>query len=359
MWNKTRITQLLKIKYPIIQGPFGGKFSSVKLVSSVSNLGGMGSFGLNSYSPEEILEINEDIRSQTSNAYALNIWVPLEDDPADTYTKDEFEEVRNSFSQHFDNVGATLPDQMLGKERDFEQKIEALLKASPPVVSFIYGIPPADIISEFKRRGIVVMAVATTVNEALMIEKSGLDIVIASGKEAGGHRASFLDLPVDINHLDSTNALVARIRSKVNIPVIAAGGITTGSDIVKALHAGADAVQLGTAFLATEESNATEEHKAKLLSEDLFITKLTNVFTGRMARVIETDFVREIDLSYKIAPFPIQSNFLSDLRETAKQQGNFQYEAFWSGQPSQPIRHKTTSGLFKSLLHEIDWEHQI
>lgn len=350
MWNNTSVSELLRIKYPIIQGPFGGRFSSVKLVSTVSNLGGMGSFGLNAYSAEEIIQIDRDIKAKTANSYALNLWLPLKDDPVNQFNQNDFNEVRDGFRPHFEKVGVEAPHEMNKATQDFEQQVEALIEARPPVASFIFGIPSKEIIKELKKQEVITIAVATSVEEAHIIEESGIDIVIASGQEAGGHRASFLNKGE--YSLETTASLVQKIRKKLRIPMIAAGGITTGTDIVEIMKLGADAVQLGTAFLATEESNASKEHKEKLLANTKFETKLTNVFTGRMARVITTDFVNE--RHDKIAPYPIQSSFLSSLRKAAKEQGLLSYEAFWAGQPSTVLRHQSTSSLFESLLRDIE-----
>ncbi|MEL7006496.1 MAG: nitronate monooxygenase [Bacteroidota bacterium] len=177
-------------------------------------------------------------------------------------------------------------------------------------------------------------------------------MVITSGMEAGGHRASFLNLAE--KSLSSTVDLIQKVKANIDIPIIAAGGISTGADIIKVLNQGARAAQLGTVFLATEESNASVEHKSMLLSQKKIETKLTTVFTGRLARVIDTDFVREVDKEGEIAPYPIQSAFLGPLRKAAKESNLLDYEAFWAGQPTSAITHKTTANLFKSLINEIE-----
>jgi len=352
MWNKTRAAELLKIKYPIIQGPFGGNFSSAKLVSTISNLGGMGSFGLNSYAPEDIFRIDNEIKNLTIKPYVLNLWVPLEDDPADTYDKNDFEALRKIFNPYFEEMQIPLPEMPNSKKQDFELQLESVLKAKPPVASFIYGIPPEEIILEFKKRGVITMATATSLEEATMIEEAGIELVIASGSEAGGHRASFLK-PVE-ESLTSTRLLVHQIVDKISIPVIAAGGISNGNDISDILKLGASAVQMGTVFLATDESNASDLHKSTLLSAQPIKTELTKVYTGRLARVISNNLSENFkDSTNKyIAPYPIQSNFLSSFRSTCLEQEKLEYLAFWSGQPSTILKHRSTEKLFDSLIKE-------
>jgi len=352
MWNRTRVTELLKIKYPIIQGPFGGKFSSSQLVSTVSNLGGMGSFGLNSYTPEDILKIDKEIKGLTSMPYALNLWVPLKDDPIDTYEKGNFDELKKVFAPYFEQMQVSLPEKPDPKTQNFEQQVEAVLKSRPTVASFIFGIPSREIILELKKRQIVVIATATTLEEALMIEEAGIDLVIASGSEAGGHRASFIK-PAE-ESLTCTRLLVHQVVDNISIPMIAAGGISNGKDIADILKLGASAVQIGTSFLATDESNASAIHKSKLLTSKPIKTDLTKVYTGRLARAISnnlsTNFKKEDEEI--IAPYPIQSSFLSSLRKASLEQNNSDFVAYWSGQPSTLLKHTSAEKLFNSLIEE-------
>ena len=135
MWNKTRVAELLKIKYPIIQGPFGGNFSSAKLVSTVSNLGGMGSFGLNSYTPEDILRIDKEVKIQTKNPYVLNLWVPLKNDPVDNYKKEDFQTLKTLFKPYFEQLQVPLPEMSNPTTQNFELQVEAILKSKPFVVN--------------------------------------------------------------------------------------------------------------------------------------------------------------------------------------------------------------------------------
>lgn len=352
MWNKTQGTELLRIKYPIVQGPFGGRFSSVKLVTTVSNLGGMGSFGLNSYPPEEILAVDKDIKAQTKFPYALNLWVPMKDDPINNYSDSDFDLLKDAFKPYFDKMKVPLPDKPKPKTQVFELQVAAILKAAPPVVSFIFGVPSTEIINELKKRGIVTMATATTLEEAVLIEEAGIDLVVASGSEAGGHRPSFIKSAKD--SLTCTRLLIHQVVDNVKLPVIAAGGISNGRDIADVLKIGASAAQIGTAFLATNESNASTIHKSKLLSNEPIKTDLTKVYTGRLARAISNKLSIDFDSvnNEMIAPYPIQSAFLSPLRNASIAKNKLDYVGFWSGQPSEVLKHKFADRLFNSLKEE-------
>lgn len=354
MWHRTPVSELLHIKYPIIQGPFGGNFSSVKLVSTVSNAGGLGSFGLNSYSPEEIKQIDQEIRANTSLPYALNLWVPFHQEEA--FTEKDYQQLKTALAPYFEALHLTFPPYApkAVPTVDFEQKIEAILACSPPIVSFIFGIPKPDIIHALRKQNITIMATTTSLEEAQMIEKAGLDIVIASGSEAGGHRASFLTSPEA--SLTKTESLLHQLANKIQIPIVVAGGISTSRDILKALKSGASAVQMGTAFLATDESNATAIHKSKLRSDQVLSTQLTKIFTGRLARSLASPLTAQFPLEYtgKIAPFPWQSQLMKPLRLEALAQQKWEHLAFWSGQPSAPLLHTSAKRLMESLCKEMD-----
>ena len=353
MWNKTSATRLLGIEYPIVQGPFGGRFSSARLVSVVSNSGGMGSFGLNSYPPEEILEVNAQIKALTTKPYALNLWVPLKDDPAESYRPEDFQALRQLFSPFFEELNIHVPELPPPPENIFEQQAEAVLRAHPPVMSFIFGVPPKDIIRELKKKGIISIGTATTAEEAVLIEEAGLDLVVASGSEAGGHRASFLKTAEE--SLTTTFSLLKEVIARVKIPVIAAGGISDGKAIASALKSGASAVQPGTAFLATEESGATLSHKEKLLSGPIETT-LTKAYSGRLARVISNTFTKAFENTSGegFAPYPVQSNFLSPFIKAAADKNREELLAFWSGQPSSALTHRSAEALFKALREEAE-----
>ncbi|ELR69518.1 Enoyl-[acyl-carrier-protein] reductase [Fulvivirga imtechensis AK7] len=351
MWNKTRVTDLLRIKYPIIQGPFGGRFSSAKLVATVSNSGGLGSFGLNACTPKEITRINAEIRSLTNKTYALNLWVPLKHDPLLHYRSEDFEALKQRFQPYFDELRIPQPEFSIPDSPNFDDQIKAVLKARPPVVSFIFGIPPQNYILELKKTGIVIIATATTVDEAVLAEQAGVDLVVASGTEAGGHRASFLK-PADLS-LTKTIPLVAQVVRNVAIPVIAAGGIADGKSICAMLQAGASAVQIGTAFLATDESNAPDYHKQKLLDTQLK-TELTKVYTGRLARALSNKIILDFknNSQESFAPYPAQSTYLAPLRKAALALRRYDLLPMWSGQPSTVLTYRSAKALFNWLVED-------
>jgi len=353
-WNRTRIAELLEIDYPILQGPFGGGLSSSRLTSTVSNLGGLGGYGIHHLSAEKIIEIDEAIKSLTTKPYALNLWVSTRDENDGSYSKEEFEKWCKLFKPYFDELSIPLPQQPQSTiGNNFEDQIEAVLKTKPPVLSFVFGIPSPEILKECRARGIKLIGTATTVDEALALEAAGMDAVVVTGFEAGGHRVSFIRPPEE--SLTGSFVLIPMAADKLKLPIIAAGGIADGRGIAAALTLGADAVQIGTAFLACEESNATEEHRAKLFSEEAKHTVLTKLFSGRLARGISSRLAKDLKMfENSIAPYPLQGNFLRTLRTAAMEQGKFDMITFWAGQIAPILKHRNASDLMASLLAETE-----
>jgi len=353
MWNKTRFTQLLGIDYPIVQGPFGGGLSSASLTSTVSNLGGLGSFGAQPFTPEKILEINHEIRSKTKKPYALNIWVSNKDDRADSYSEEEYQKLCNIFKPYFDELSIPLPAKPATLGSQFDEQVRAVIEAKPPVFSFVFGIPSQEILERCRRNNIKTLGTATTSEEAVALEAAGVDGIVATGFEAGGHRVSFLRSAE--SSLTGTFALIPLVRSSVKIPIIAAGGIADGKGIAAALTLGADAVQIGTAFLACDESNATPAHKAKLFSEEAKHTVLTRMFSGRLARGMKSKLSEALaEYENTFAPYPIQRMFISSLSAAAVAQNKADMITFWSGQIAPLLKHKSAEKLFQSLVSETD-----
>ncbi|MCE7064907.1 nitronate monooxygenase family protein [Dyadobacter sp. CY326] len=350
MRHQTKITELLGIKYPILQGPMGGGFSTPELLAAVSNAGGLGSFGAYGLTPEQILALGQDLRSKTDKPYNINLWVSDVDESLKNYSAEKLEKVKQLYKPYFDELGIPVPEPNTNIPSKFEKQVEAVFEVRPAVFSFIFGAPSKEILNEARRLGIKTVGAATTLDEGLALEAAGVDAIVASGFEAGGHRPSFLQ-PAD-QSLIGAFALVQQLKAKVKTPIIAAGGIADGQGIKAALTLGADAAQLGTAFLIAEESNATPAHRAMLLSDEARYTVLSKSLTGRMGRMIRNRIADEISYQTEVFPFPMQSQFMGQLREAAQAQGRTDLNIFWSGQNAVCIKPGKAADLMQSLIDE-------
>jgi nitronate monooxygenase len=351
MWYQTKASQILGIQYPILQGPFGGNLSSVGLVSTVSNAGGLGGYGAYTLSPQEIIDVDKQIKAATSKPYNINLWVSDTDAADGTVSDEQFKQAQQLFRPYFDELGIALPEKPAPFKSRFENQVEVILHQKPPVFSFMFGITSADILEQCRRLGIITIGAATTLDEAMVLESAGVDLIIASGFEAGGHRPSFL-APAE-SSTTGTFVLLQLIKEKIKTPVIAAGGIANGKGVAAALVLGADAAQIGTAFLATDESNATDMHRQMLFSDAAKYTTLSRAFTGRLGRGITSRIAA--DLLHKengFLPFPLQTQFMSHLRKAAIDQEKWDMILFWGGQIAPVLKHTKAAKLMGSIIEE-------
>lgn len=351
VWNKTRVSNKLGIKYPIIQGPLGG-FSSQRLTAAVSNFGGLGSFGAHGLEPSAIGEVIAEIRSLTDKPFAMNLWVSMEDEGAATSDAETFERALASLAPHIEAVGGTKPKFSPYKPIRFEDQARVLLEARVPVFSFIYGIPPREILEECRRRNIVTVGTATTPDEAVALEQAGVDVIVASGFEAGGHRGSFLRSAED--SLTGTFSLVPQTVDAVKLPVVAAGGIADARGVAAAFALGAEGVQMGTAFLACEESGANALHRDAILNGKASRTSLTRGFTGRLARGIHNQLLEEMNKpGVEILSYPLQRILMRNLAIPAQQAGKAELLALWAGQSAGLARCLGVTAFLQSLIDEV------
>ncbi len=350
-WNRNRLTAKLGIEYPIIQGPFGG-FSSQKLTAAVSNFGGLGSFGAHSLAPEAIKEVIAEIRSLTSKPFAMNLWVSMEDGGARASDENAFNRSLAPLAVHLAALGAPRPAYKPYSPTRFEDQTRVLLDASIPAFSFIFGIPPREILEECRAKRIVTIGTATTPDEAAALQEAGVDAIAASGFEAGGHRGSFLRAAED--SLTGTLSLVPQVVDIVDVPVIAAGGIGDARGIIAALALGADAVQMGTVFLTCEESGASRLHREALLGRNGGQTALTKGFTGRLARGIHNRLMEELNRKeIEILPYPLQRGLVRNLSIAAEAAGRSDLLPMWAGQSANLATCTDVSDFLTSLVREV------
>ncbi|HMG90568.1 MAG TPA: nitronate monooxygenase [Chryseolinea sp.] len=354
MWYNTKFAELVGIKYPIVQGPFGGGMSSVELTSAVSNFGGLGSFGGQPYSAEEIISTCHELRKRTHSPFNINLWVNDRDKRLADFDESDYRRLVELFKPYFEELGLPLPERPKDLGPGFAEQVPAIFEAKPAVFSFVYGIPSPDVLEKCKSLGIKTLGTATTVDEAIALERAGVDAIVASGFEAGGHRVSFLRSAED--SLTGTFSLIPQVADNVKIPFIAAGGVADSRGIKAALALGADGVQIGTAFLATNQSNASQDHKDKLFSPMAKYTTLTKVFTGRLARGLRNRLTEELK-NYEdlMAPYPLQGKFMGLLKAyPATTNSNSELKSFWAGQSASLVRHKDANVLLEKLVSELD-----
>ncbi len=354
MWHSTQLTKLAGINYPIVQGPFGGGLSSIALTAIVSNAGGLGSFGCQPLSPQQIVKVAEDLRKVTTHPFNLNLWVSTRDESLKDFTAQKYRRLTEIFQPYFQELGLPVPERPQLPTFEFEDQVDAIFTARPRVFSFVFGIPSQDILEKCRSLNIITVGAATTPEEAVALEQAGVDAVVATGFEAGGHRVSFL-MPAE-ESLFGTFSLIPQVADSVKIPVIAAGGIADARGIRAALALGADGVQIGTAFLATRQSNATKDHKDRIFSKEGKFTVLTKVFTGRWSRGLKNRLTEDLkNVQDLMAPYPLQGKFMEALKlYPATENTASDLKAYWAGQSAALLTYRDAEELLKALIIVMD-----
>jgi nitronate monooxygenase len=347
-WADTRVTEKLGIAWPIVQGPLGG-VPTQRLTAAVSGYGGLGSFGAHGLSPAEIRDVIAELRALTSAPFAINLWVSMEDEGARAAGEADFARSLSTIAPLLESLGAPLPSYRPYVPIRFEDQVRELIDARVPVFSFVFGVPPREVLDECRARGIATIGAATTPDEAVVLEDARVDVIAASGSEGGGHRGSFLRASED--SLTGTMSLVPRIVDRVSLPVVAAGGIADARGIAAAFALGAEGVQIGTAFLACEESGASALHREAILGGHAARTALTRGVTGRLARGIHNRALETLSApDAELLPYPLQRQLVRHLTAAAEKAGRRDLTPLWAGQSASLVQHTKATELLDALI---------
>ena len=345
-----RLLRTLGVRIPIIQAPMAG-ISTPAMAAAVSNAGALGSIGVGASTAQEARERIVATRALTSKPFNVNVFChqPAHSDPLR----------EAAWLAHlqplFAEFGAEPPASIREIYRSFtidEALLQVLIEERPAVVSFHFGLPPAEWIHALHHAGIVLLGCATTPHEAMLIEQAGLDAIVAQGAEAGGHRGVF-DPSQDA--MIGTFALVRLIAKQSSLPVIAAGGIMDGQGIASALLLGASAVQMGTAFVLSAESGADRAYRDALISERAHRTSVTAAISGRPARGLVNR--THTDVGAPDAPalpgYPIAYDAAKALNAAARARGNTDFAVQWAGQGAPLARALPAAELVATLAREL------
>lgn len=347
-WPDRRILDLLGIELPILQAPMAGASGS-PLAIAVGNAGGLGALPCAMLTGEQVRAEIAAFRSACSGPLNLNFFCHQPPD----FDAGRAERWKQALAPYYQEVGAdfTAPTPVSNRAPFDEQSCQLVEQLRPEVVSFHFGLPTPELLQRVKASGAKVLSSATTVEEAVWLEAHGCDAIIATGYEAGGHRGMFLS--DDITSQIGTFALVPQVVDAVQVPVIAAGGIGDHRGLLAALALGASAVQIGTAYLFCPEAKVSPAHRHALDSASASDTALTNLFTGRPARGINTRIMRELGPMSALAPqFPLAGGALMPLRAITDPQGNTDFSNLWAGQGLRLGQHLPAAELTRDIADQ-------
>ncbi|MEB6835613.1 NAD(P)H-dependent flavin oxidoreductase [Staphylococcus simulans] len=380
MWSDTKITAQLGIKYPIIQAGMAGN-TTPELVASVSNSGGLGTIGAGYFSSEKLAEEIDKVKLLTTQPFAVNLFVPSK-----KHIKRAQVDLMNAWLNPYRRaLDLEQPVVNLSETQQLEQQIDILIEKRVPIVSFTFGIPDVHLIRKMHEHHMIVMGTATSVLEAIVNEEAGIDIIVTQGSEAGGHRGSFLkqedgEYPMigSISLVTQGSeagghrgsflkqedgeypmigsiSLVPQVADAVSIPVVAAGGIMDGRGVLASLILGASGVQMGTAFLTSQESGADIAYKQAILNSTETSTVLTNAFSGKMARGIRNDFVDYLStFRGEVPEYPIQNQLTSAIRKASTANHDHSLMSLWSGQTPRLATSRKANEVVESIVQQIE-----
>ncbi len=343
----TPFSESLGLRVPIIQAPMAGGPSTPELVAACSAAGALGSFGFAYTQPGEMKEQSAWVRSRTDRPFGINLFAsPLPQAIDEAAQRPALEAV----AAYYAELGLPAPEPVKWPcAPDVEAQLAAVAEIRPRVLTVHLGDLNPEQVRTFRASGIFVGGSATCVEEARRLETLGFDFAIAQGGEAGGHRGSYLRDPYQA--LTGTLALVRLVVRAVRIPVVAAGGIMDGAAIAAVLSLGAQAAQLGTAFIPCPESGAPRVHKESLLQSGEDQTGITESFSGKPARGIGNRFMREMAGAPRLA-FPAQNSVTGKLRAASARAGKPDFVAMWAGQAAALSRPLPAQDLIRQLEQE-------
>ncbi len=350
----TPICDVLNIKYPIIQAGMAGGSTTVELIANVCNAGGLGTLGAGYMMPDDIRKAIRDIKQQTDRPFAVNMFCAK--DPINPNEKKREHEVKDVLVSTGKHLGIKEEDIQFHTSDPFDERFQVLIEEEVPIISTAFGILPADKMEAAKKRNIKVISMVTTVKEAMIAERAGVDVIVAQGSDAGGHRSTFdiKEHPQGANI--GTFSLIPQVVENVKIPVVAAGGVMNGRGLVAALALGAQGVQMGTKFLGSKESGIHPLYKKALFDSTEEQTVITKNFSGRPARGIKNTFIEEFDDSgVPPLPYPIQNTATSSIRKEASKQNQIEYMSLWAGQGLRFIHQENPAEMIiKELMGEAE-----
>lgn len=344
-WPDRRLLDLFHIETPILLAPMAGSGGSAMAIA-VAKAGGLGSLPCASVSVEKTAEEVALFRAAVTAPVNLNFFAHQPRTPTDEDSRRWLARLAPYFNE-FKVDPASLT--AAGGRAPFDEAMCRMVEAlKPEVVSFHFGLPPEELLERVRKTGAKIIAAATTVAEGRWLAERGVDAVIAQGAEAGGHRGNFLT--EDMATQPGLFALVPQLADALSIPVIAAGAVADGRGMAAALTLGASAVQVGTAYLLSDESISVPVHKAALKHARDDNTAVTNVLTGRPARGVINRIMREIGpLSPDALPFPLAGGALGPMRAATEKLGQGDFQPLWSGQAGALAREGSAESITRNI----------
>lgn len=348
-WPDT-ISKILNVKYPVIQAPMFG-VSTPQMAAAAAKAGCLGSLALADLSSDQSAELIRNTKKITDQPFAVNIFVHHIPELTDAL-REKFDKARQFITQlaKENNIEVQLPDLKEIKVNGYHEQIDAVIEEGCKLLSFTFGNLDDKSIHKLKENGILLIGTCTSVEEALILENSGIDIICVQGIEAGGHRGTFnADTIPEIGGM----SLFSKVYDHVKVPLIYAGGIYNGKTLRAAKELGAQGFQVGSILLASQESGLKPFEKERLKDVTEKDIVLTKSFSGRYARGIKNKYIETLENSAYILPYPYQNKLTNELRKVSKELNNTDFVGIWAGQSIHDYIELSTEEILKNLIQSV------
>lgn len=349
-WDN-QLTKMFNVRYPVIQAPMFG-VTTPAMTAAAAKAEVLGSLSLGDLSAKACIDAIRNTRTLTDKPFAVNLFVydipPLTDDLKARYARAK-QHIQELADKH--KIKAALPDIEGISLTDYHDQVDAVIEEGCKIVSFTFGNLDNASIDKLKQNGIVLIGTCTSVDEAKILEESGIDVICVQGIEAGGHRGSFA--PGNIKQIGGLS-LLPQVFDTVKVPLIYAGGIYNAATLLAAKTLGAQGFQIGSLLLGSSESALQDFEKQRLRTVTEKEIVLTKSFTGRYARGINNTFIKAVDDSEHILPYPYQNKLTADLRKVAKSDHNSEFVSIWMGQSINSFSNASTLDIIKELITAVE-----
>ncbi|MFF4403008.1 NAD(P)H-dependent flavin oxidoreductase [Streptomyces sp. NPDC001404] len=335
-----------QLSVPLVQAPLAGGASTPELVAAVNSTGALGFLAAGYRTADGMRQQLVRTRELTSRPFGVNLFVPGAVDPAAIAAVGAYRDELRSEAERF---GITLPAPAAEDDDAWEAKVGILLDEPAPVVSFTFGLPSPAEAEALRRAGSLLLATVTTVAEAEAAQAAGMDALCVQGPEAGGHRATH-DIAAEPETVPLPD-LLAAVRERMRLPLVAAGGLGSGEDVAAVLRGGACAAQLGTLYLRAHESGASQTHKDALADARFDTTAVTRAFSGRPARGLRNRFIDAHDGAAPSA-YPHVHHLTRGLRSAAAEAGDAERLHLWAGARYRLARCAPAAEITRALWEE-------
>ncbi|MGK6343777.1 NAD(P)H-dependent flavin oxidoreductase [Chryseobacterium sp. DT-3] len=349
-WPDT-LNKIFDVKYPVIQAPMFG-VSTPQMTAAASKAGCLGSLALADLSAAQSAELIRDTKKLTDQPFAVNIFVHHIPELTDSL-KEKFVKTKQFITQlaKENNIEVQLPDFEEIKVNGYHEQIDAIIEEDCKILSFTFGNLDDKSIEKLKENRIRLIGTCTSVEEALILENSGIDIICVQGVEAGGHRGTFdADIIPEIGGM----SLFSKVYDTVKVPLIYAGGIYNGKTLRAAKELGAQGFQVGSILLASQESALQPFEKERLKNVTEKDIVLTKSFSGRYARGIKNKYIEALENSAYILPYPYQNKLTNELRKVSKKLNNPDFVSIWAGQSIHNYSELSTEDILKQLIYQAE-----